>query len=121
MLQFLLPVATSMSQALKIPALAIFLGQIAANILAWFATRMTKGLAINLTIITMVVSLAAGVALTVKSLLSGLSYVVPDYISIGLSFFIPDNAVSCLSVIFAARVARWVFHWQWYAIEKVAG
>ncbi|NVJ58002.1 MAG: DUF5455 family protein [Vibrionaceae bacterium] len=121
MFAFLLPIVSSVGAALRVPALAIFLGQLGANILGWFAARMTRGLAMNLTILTMIIGVAALSALAIKSLITGLSYVVPPYLSLGFSFFVPSNAIPCLSAIFAARVIRWVWVWQFYAINKVAG
>lgn len=117
---FLLPVLNSIGSALRLPALAIFLSQLAATILGWFATRLTRSVAINLTVLTMVFGLALTTSLAIYAVLSGLSYVVPPYLSQGFAYFVPDNAVPCLSAIFSARVIRWVWEWQFYAITKVS-
>ena len=117
---FLLPILNGISGALKLPALAIFLSQLAATILGWFATRVTRSVAINLTVLTMVVGLALTTALALNAIFSGLSYVVPPSLAQGFSYFVPSNAVPCLSAIFSARVIRWVWQWQFYAITKVS-
>lgn len=117
---FLLPIISSIGSALKIPALAMFLGQLAANVLGWFAARMTRSLAINLTVLTMIIALAAGIALSLLAILQGLSYITPPYLGQAFSYFVPANAIPCVSAIFSARIIRWVWTWQFYTITKVS-
>lgn len=117
---FLLPIINGISGLLRLPALAVFLGQLAATILGFLATRVTRTVAINLTVLTMVLGLALTTALALSAIFSGLSYVVPPELSQGFAFFIPDNAIPCISAIFSARVIRWVWQWQFYAITKVS-
>ncbi|EGU31007.1 hypothetical protein VII00023_20722 [Vibrio ichthyoenteri ATCC 700023] len=117
----LLPIISSIGNALKIPAIALFLGQLASTVLAWFAVRLSRGLAINLTVLTMIIALAASIALGITLIIEGLSYVSPPGLSQGFSYFVPSNAVPCLSAIFSARIIRWVWQWQFYAITKISG
>lgn len=117
---FLLPILNGLGAALRIPALAIFLGQLAATVLGWFAVRLSRGLAINITIVVMVIGLAAAMALSLMALIKGLSYIAPSYLSVGFSYFVPSNAIPCVSAIFSARIIRWVWMWQFYAITKVS-
>lgn len=117
---FLLPIISTIGNALRIPALAMFIGQLAATVLGWFAVRMTRGLAINLTVLTMVIALAAVTASLITLIITGLSYVSPPWLSQGFSYFVPSNAIPCLSAIFSARVIRWVWAWQFYAITKIS-
>ncbi|WP_194089229.1 DUF5455 family protein [Vibrio hibernica] len=117
---FLLPIISGIGNLLRIPALIAFLAQLAATVLGWFALRLTRNVAINLTVLTMVIGLALTTALALSVIFSGLSYVVPPNLSEGFSLFIPDNAIPCLSAIFSARVIRWVWQWQFYAITKVS-
>ncbi|MGY3569731.1 DUF5455 family protein [Vibrio paucivorans] len=117
---FLLPLASTIGNALKLPAIATFIGGLAAQIMGWFAVRMSKGLAWNLTVLTMVIGLTLTVAFSINVLIAGLSYVVPPYVSSGFSMFVPSNAVPCLSAIFSARVIRWVWEWQFWAINRVS-
>jgi len=117
---FLLPIINGLGNALKIPAIAIFLGQLASTVLGWFAIRLSRGLAINLTIVTMVIGLAAVMALSLLTIIKGLSYIAPPNLAAGFAYFVPSNAVPCLSAIFSARIIRWVWMWQFYAITKVS-
>lgn len=117
---FLLPILTNIGNALRLPALAVFLGQLAANVLGWFAAKMSRSLAINLTVITMIIGVATGIALSLLAILQGLSYVAPPYLSQAFSYFVPSNAVPCVSAIFSARLIRWVWSWQFYVITKVS-
>lgn len=120
-LPVLIPIISSISSALRIPALAVFLGQLLTTALGWLAVRMSRNLALNVAVLTMVVGLGVTTALFVKSVVTGISYVTPPYINQAFSYFIPDNAIYCISAIFSCRVAVWVMHWQYYAITKVLG
>ncbi len=117
---FLLPILNGLSGALKIPALAMFIGQIASTVLGWFAIRMSRGLALNVLVLTMVIGGGAVIALGLYGIMQGLSYLSPDYLGVGFSYFVPSNAIPCVSAIFSARVVRWAWMWQFYAITKVS-
>lgn len=117
----LLPILSGVGSALRLPAIATFLAGLAAQLFGFLATRFTRQVAINLTIIGMIIGLATAVALSIYGVMASLSYVVPPYVNQGMSYFIPDNAIPCLSAIFSARVIRWVWEWQAYVITKVTG
>lgn len=116
----LLPILGTLGNALKIPSLAIFLGQIASNILGWFAIRMTRSLAINLTILTLLIGLAGTIATTSYFSVMSISYVTPPYLNQAFAYFVPNNAIPCMSCVLSARVLRWLWAWQFYAITKVS-
>lgn len=115
-----LPVISGIASALSIPAIAAFFANLAANVLAWLATRVTRATAINLTVLVMVIGLAAAVAASLYALLGALSYVTPEYVSQGFSFFLPSNAIPCTSAIISAKFIRWVWEWQFYSIIKMS-
>lgn len=117
---FLLPMISSISGALRIPAIAAFFAGLAANILSFFSVRFAKGIAINLTVVTLIVGLAATVAAAIYAIGSGISAVAPPFANQAWSYVVPSNAVPCLSAIFSARVIRWVWMWQFYVITKVS-
>ncbi|MCL9783238.1 DUF5455 family protein [Vibrio sp. S4M6] len=117
----LLPVISRIAGALSIPAAAMFFGNLAAQMIAWFAAKVTKQAAINLTIIILVIGLAASVAAGIYALLAGISYLTPPFLSDAFSFFVPNNAIPCFSACVSARFIRWVWEWQVYSIMKVAG
>ena len=116
----LLPIISTIGSAMRLPALAAFLGGLGAQIFGFFALRLTKQVALNLTIITLVIGLALAIALVIQSTAVGLSYLAPPELRQGFAFFIPNNAVPCLSAIFASRPVRWVWEWQFYVVSKVS-
>ncbi|MGY5584766.1 DUF5455 family protein [Vibrio cincinnatiensis] len=116
----LLPIVNGVSKALSIPALAAFLAGLAANILSFFTQRMARSIAINLTVITLIVGITLTAATAIYAIGAGLSYVAPPYVLQAWGMVVPSNAVPCISAIFAARVVRWVWSWQFYVITKMA-
>ncbi|MBY8232004.1 DUF5455 family protein [Vibrio fluvialis] len=117
---FLLPVLNGVSKALKIPALAAFLATLATNVLSFFVNlKFARSVAINLTVISMVVGLTLAAIAAVYAIGSGLFYVVPPFIPQAWGMFVPTNAVPCVSAIFSARLVRWLWSWQFYVITKM--
>lgn len=117
---FLLPVLTTASKALKVPALAAFIAGLAANIMAWFSKRLARGLVINATILTLIFALTLALSATLYAMATALSYVVHPAINQSWSLFMPSNAIPCLSTILSAKLVRWVWMWQYFAIVKMA-
>lgn len=117
---FLLPILSGISTALRIPAIAAFIAGLAANILAWFSVRMARGLAINLTVITVIIGLATAIAASIYALGAGLSFIAPPYLTVAWGMVVPSNAIPCMSAILSARVIRWVWSWQFYVITKMS-
>jgi hypothetical protein len=117
----LLPILGTIGNAMRLPALAAFLGGLSAKIFGFFFLRYTKQIAINLTIVTMIVGLATAVSYSIYALLTAIHFVAPSFISQAWGFFIPDIAVPCVSTILSARIMCWVWEWQVYIVTKVAG
>lgn len=116
----LLPIISGIAGAARLPALAAFLGGLASQILTFLATRFTRTVAINLTIVTMIIGLAYVTSLGIYTALTGLSYVIPDWMDKAFGFFVPNNAVPCVSVILSARLMRWVWEWQAWVVLRMA-
>ncbi|AGN30002.1 VI protein [Vibrio phage VFJ] len=117
---FLLPIITGITGALRIPAIAAFLATLAANILSWFSERFTRAVAINLTVLTMVIGLALAAASAMYALAAGLAEITPPYVVDAWGMFVPSNAIPCVATIFSAKVIRWVWGWQFYVITKMS-
>ncbi len=117
---FLLPILSGVGNVLRIPALAAFIAGLAAQLVAWFSTFIARGVALNLAVIAIVAGLAIAIASSFWLMIEALSYVAPPEWSQGMGFITPSNAIPCLSTIAAARVTRWVWEWQIYAIHKVS-
>ncbi|MCE7534840.1 DUF5455 family protein [Aliivibrio fischeri] len=115
---FLLPIISGIGNVLRVPAIAAFIAGLAAQLVAWFSTFVARGVALNLAVIVVVVGLAVAISSGFWLMLEGISYVLPPEWSRGMAFITPSNAVPCLSTIAAARVTRWVWEWQIYAIHK---
>jgi len=117
---FLLPLVAGTAAATRASAIAVFIGGLAAQVVAWFSAFVSRGIALNLAVLVIVVGLAVAISSGFWLALQGLSYVVPPEFSRGMGLITPPNAVPCLSTIAAAKIARWVWEWQIYAIHGVS-
>lgn len=116
----LLPIISGISNVMRLPALAAFLGTLLAQSVGFFAQWFTAKTAIQLGIVTAVVSLTAGVFVAIKSLIAGISVSFPPFFNHAMSLIIPDNFSLCLSSIVSAHVIKWVWSWQVHFIEMYA-
>ncbi|ERM57657.1 MULTISPECIES: DUF5455 family protein [Vibrio] len=116
----LLPILSGISGALSLPALAAFLGGLATKVFEFFFLKFTKQMAINLTIVTMIIGMATATSYAIYAMLTGLHFLVPPFLSQAWGFFVPDVAVPCASTILSARVMRWAWEWQVYAVTRIA-
>ena len=116
----LLPILSSVGSALSVPAIAAFIGGIATKVFEFFFLKFTKQMAINLTIVTMIIGMATATSYAIYALLTGLHYLVPPFLSQAWGFFVPDIAVPCTSALLSARVMRWAWEWQVYAVTRIA-
>ncbi|OCH17125.1 DUF5455 family protein [Aliivibrio logei] len=118
---FLLPLIAATSKVLRIPAIAVFFGGLAAQLVAWFSVFVSRNIALNLAVIAFVVGLAVAIAASFWLMLEGISYVLPPEFSRAMGMITPSNAIPCLSTVASAKIARWVWMWQIYAIHRVTG
>ncbi|MEZ9693505.1 DUF5455 family protein [Vibrio lentus] len=116
----LLPILGSVGSALSLPALAAFLGGLATKVFEFFFLKFTKQMAINLTIFTMIVGMTVAATYGIYALLTAVHFLVPPFLSHAWGFFVPDIAVPCVSSIMSARVMRWAWTWQVYAVTRIA-
>lgn len=117
----LLPILTAAGTALRVPAFAGFLAGLAAQIIALFTQWFTRRTAIQLGIVASVVALATAVFITIQASIASISLIVPPYVSQGLDMVLPSNFSACVSLIFGAKIVRWVWIWKVHFIEMYAG
>lgn len=95
------------------PILAAFLGNALFSLASFFAKWFTKQIALRLALIAGVLVLTTGFVAGINSLHAGLSAVViPDFVNIAASWFVPSNLDECVGVVVAAHLARWVYAWN---------
>lgn len=116
----LLPIVSTIGTALRLPALAAFIAQIATTLFGWFFIARARNVTINLVILTLLIGLTAALTLAIYTLGVGLFYVVHPQWSQAAGMFIPNNAIPCVSAIYSARLLRWVWEWKFYAIVRSA-
>ncbi|MCC4795396.1 DUF5455 family protein [Vibrio lentus] len=116
----LLPILSTVGNVLRLPALAAFLGGLATKVFELFFIRFSKQMAINLTVVTMIIGMATAASFTIYAMLTAIHFLVPPFLSQAWGFFVPDIAVPCVSTIMSARVMRWAWIWQMYTITRIA-
>lgn len=115
-----LPVLTTIGNALRVPAIAAFIGNIAANILTTFTTLFGRKVALNLTVIALIVGITTAAYVALWAISEAIYYATPPYFEQAVSLVVPDNFKFCVSSLFAAHLTRWAWEWQFFAIVRMA-
>ncbi len=110
---------SSIASLMRLPALATFFAGLFGQLIGWLAQYVTRRMAVTTTAITALVALAATMTFTLNTIANAISVSVPPELSQGISMFMPDNAIPCLSAVASARLIRWAWEWQFYAVDKV--
>lgn len=82
------------------------------GLMQFFAKFVAKKLAVTLAVVAIMISLTTAFFLAVKSLVSVLSPVFPEYMTTAAGWFLPENTITLLGMIFAARLLRWTYDWH---------
>jgi len=70
---------------------------------------------------TTLVGLFVGLCAAVRALVLGITYVMPDWFAIGLSWVIPDNFTTCLGTYLAACTLITLYRWKRRGIQLSLG
>lgn len=95
-----------------LPWLAGILGGLFASLVAWFASFMTKRLAITAAAVVSILAVTATFYAALEALLSGIVASAPPHFGQAVGLVWPSNASACLAAILSAYVLRWVYDWQ---------
>jgi hypothetical protein len=99
------------------PLLATWIGSLVTSLAGFFATWMTKRVALLLAAMTFIVSTTGTFVAAMQGFASGVSLVAPAELGYALSWFVPGNITLCLSAYYAARVCRWAYDWNIKVIQ----
>ena len=93
------------------PILAGFLMSILGSFIAFFTKYFTKRIAVFTAVLTAVTLLTVTFWAALYGLISGVSLAIPTSMQ-PLLGILPSNTEFCISVIFTARIASYVYSWN---------
>lgn len=99
--------------------LATWIVGLVTNFVAFFGLQLSKKTIYAAAAITAMLALTGAMILAIKASLTGIAVGIP-FIPSTAYYFIPQNAAACISAIFAARFARFVYDYNMRALEVVA-
>jgi hypothetical protein len=97
-----------------VPLLAAWLTSLFSGLTVFFAGWLTKRAAFIAAGIASFAALVASLYATMAALVAGAGAVFPSggLLATGVWLFIPDNTITCLSIMIAADTALSLFFWQ---------
>ena len=100
---------------LGLPWLATAIGSLFSGLFVFFAQYLTKRVAVIAAVIALVLASTLGMIALIESLLTGITYIAPDFQYVGL--ILPSNFSSCLGACITARLAYWAYSWNTRIIQ----
>lgn len=89
---------------------AQFLTALFSNLLVYLSSRVTKRVGMAIFTITVITSLSLALYLLIKGLVAGIvMYITNEWILMGMGILWPSNAEACISAIFTAELAVYIF------------
>jgi hypothetical protein len=95
-----------------IPWLAGIVAAAFVSLFTFFAKYLTKKFAVVAVAITMIVGLTAGFISALTALTSAITFAAPPWYSLAVQLVVPDNATTCISIIFTAHLLRYAYDWN---------
>ncbi|MDC7712199.1 DUF5455 family protein [Vogesella indigofera] len=103
--------------------IAQFLTALFSNLLIWFSSRVTKQVGMTIFAITVITTLSLALYLSIKGLVAGLvMYITNEWILMGMGILWPSNAEACITAIFTAELAVYIYRHKkavyWGSVPK---
>ena len=94
------------------PILAGLIAAVGSAIATFFATFLTKKVALGVALLAAVVLLTTGIYVALENLLSAAYYAMPSFIQDAACWILPSNTQACMTAIIAGRILAYVYVWK---------
>jgi len=75
----------------------------------FFTRVLTRKLAVGATFLTIMIALVAAFIAALDAAISTISYAMPSFLSEGFGLFMPSNTLLCITAIYTAQLARFIY------------
>ena len=75
----------------------------------FFTKFLTRKMALGVTFLAIMTSMIAIFIAALNAAIATISYAMPSFLSEGFGLFMPSNTLLCLTAIYSAQVARFIF------------
>lgn len=79
------------------------------GLMDYFTRILTRKLALGATFLVIMASMIAVFVAALNAAIATISYAMPAFLSEGFGLFMPSNTLLCLTAIYSAQVARFIF------------
>lgn len=91
------------------PFLFALMSSMFAGLMNFFVKFLSRKLALGAVFLTIMVAMVAVFIAALNAIIATFAYAMPSFLSDGFGMFMPDNTLLCLTAIYSAQVARFVF------------
>ena len=116
-----LPIVGAIAGYLTLPAAGSFLAGMAGSLMVYIAKFVSRNVAVNLATFTFVAFITTSFIGVILGMISVFNFFTPPEWDHAISLVVPDNSILSVGAIISAKALRWVWVWQFYAIEKLSG
>lgn len=102
---------------LGLPWLAGLVAGLFSSLFTFFASFVTKRLAITAAAVVLITTLTAGLFAALEALVATLTLVMPTEVSQVGGLVTPSNLTTCISIMVSARLLRYAYDWNVKVIQ----
>lgn len=88
-----------------------------AGLLDFFVKRFSVKAGIAAAFLVLVLALTAAFIVALNLAISSASHAMPAFLTDGFGLFMPSNTIVCLTAMFSAQVARFIFDQNRYIVK----
>jgi len=88
-----------------------------AGLLDFFVKRFSVKVGVAASFLVVILGLTAAFILALNAAISSASHVMPAFLTEGFGMFMPSNTIVCLTAMFSAQVARFIFDQNRYIVK----
>jgi len=79
------------------------------GLMEFFTRFLTRKLALGVTFLAIMAAMIAVFMAALSAAISTISYAMPPFLSEGFGLFMPSNSLLCITAIYSAQVARFIY------------
>ncbi|OEE69469.1 DUF5455 family protein [Vibrio genomosp. F6] len=117
----IIPAIGAIAAATRLTALATLIASAFATAGTMLVTTITMGFATRLIAVALLAAVTGAGILGIVTIGDLVTFYAPPQFNQAMSLVVPDNSTFSLGTIIAAKIARWVYTWQFYIIDKLSG
>ncbi|HDY7986821.1 TPA: DUF5455 family protein [Vibrio vulnificus] len=117
----LIPIIGTIASSTATTAIATVFGTAVSVVGGFFTRFFSVGFTTRLVAVGLLATITGAAILGVVSIGDLVRFVAPPQFNHAMSLIIPDNTTFSIGTIISCKIARWLYTWQFFVVDKLSG